>query len=86
MFALILVYNRERRYDDALRVIGGLREMYPRNRLVVLEQGATALRAGRAQQAEELLTAGLAMFAKDTRAKIPGRGWWRYKRGARASR
>ena len=83
MFALILVYNRERRYDDALRVIGGLREMYPRNRLVVLEQGATALRAGRAQQAEELLTAGLAMFGKDTRAKIPGEeALWRYKRGA----
>jgi tetratricopeptide (TPR) repeat protein len=83
MFALILVYNRERGYDDALRVIGGLREMYPRNRLVVLEQGATALRAGRTQQAEELLTVGLAMFAKDARAKIPGEGaLWHYKRGA----
>lgn len=83
MFALILVYNRERRYDDALRVIGGLRAMYPRNRLVVLEQGATALRAGRAQQAEALLGEGLAMFAKDARAKIPGEeALWRYKRGA----
>ena len=83
MFALILVYNRERRYDDALRIIEGLRGLYPRNRLVVLEQGATALRAGRAQLAEDLLTRGLDMFARDTRAKIPGEeALWRYKRGA----
>lgn len=83
MFALILMYNRERRYDDALRVIGGLRQMYPRNRLVVLEEGATAFRAGRAQQAEDLLTQGMGMLAKDTRAKIPGEdALWRYKRGA----
>ena len=83
MFALILVYNRERRYDDALRVIGGLRSLYPRNRLVVLEQGATALRAGRPQVADTLLTEGLAMFAADTRVKIPGEeALWRYKRGA----
>lgn len=83
MFALILVYNREHRYDDALRVIGGLRQMYPRNRLVVLEEGATALRAGKAQQAETVLSEGLDMFARDTRAKIPGEAaLWRYKRGA----
>ncbi|HEX6972955.1 MAG TPA: hypothetical protein VF147_01060 [Vicinamibacterales bacterium] len=83
MFALILVYNRERRYDDAMRVIGALRNLYPRNRLVVLEQGATALRAGRAQEAETLLTEGLAMFATEKRAKIPGEeALWRYKRGA----
>ncbi len=83
MFALILVYNRERRYDDALRVIATLRSLYPRNRLVVLEQGSTALRAGRARQAETLLTEGLGMFEADTRAKIPGElALWRYKRGA----
>jgi tetratricopeptide (TPR) repeat protein len=83
MFALILVYNRERRYDAALQVIEGLRGLYPRNRLVVLEQGATALRAGQAQQAEDLLTQGLDMFVKDTRVKIPGEeALWRYKRGA----
>ena len=34
MFALVLVYNRERRYDDALRVLQELRQRYPRNRLV----------------------------------------------------
>jgi len=83
MFALILVYNRERRYSDALRVLEGVRRMYPRNRLVVLEQGATAQRAGRPADADEILTEGLAMFAKDGRAKIPGEeALWRYKRGA----
>jgi tetratricopeptide (TPR) repeat protein len=83
LFALILVYNRERRFDDALRVLQELRRLYPRNRLLLLEAGATALRGGRAQQADDLLTEGLAMLAKDQRARIPGEeALWRYKRGA----
>ena len=82
-FALVLLYNRERRYDDAMRVLGNLRKRYPRNRLVLLEAGATATRAGKAAEAETLLTEGLAMFARDTRAKIPGEAaLWHYKRGA----
>lgn len=83
LFALVLVYNRERRFDEALGALQELRRLYPRNRLLLLEAGATALRAGRAQQADELLTEGLAMLAKDQRARIPGEeGLWRYKRGA----
>ena len=83
LFALVLVYNRERRFDEALGALQELRRLYPRNRLVLLEAGATALRAGRAQQADELLIEGLAMLAKDQRARIPGEeGLWRYKRGA----
>lgn len=83
MFALILVYNRERRYDDALRVLRQLREMYPRNRLVILEQGSTALRAGRATEADMLLSEGLTRLAHETRPRIPGEEQlWRYKRGA----
>ena len=83
MFALTLVYNRERRYDDALRMLQGLRKLYPRNRLVVLETGATLLRAGRGQQAEQVLTDGLTMLDKDKRQRIPGeQALWRYKRGA----
>ena len=82
-FALVLLYNREKRYADALRVLDALKREYPRNRLVWLEQGATALRAGRPEDAEALLTAGIAMFEKDTRPKIPGEeGLWHYKRGA----
>ena len=83
MFALVLLHNRERRYDDALRVLGELRKAYPRNRLVVLEAGATALRAGRPAEAERLLTEGLAIVAAEKRPLIPGEhALWRYKRGA----
>ena len=82
-FALVLLYNREARYDDALRVLAGLRAEYPRNRLVVLEIGSTSLRAGRAQQAEDVLTDGLRMLAADRRRRIPGEeGLWHLKRGA----
>ena len=83
MFALVLVYNRERRYDEALRVLADLKRLYPRNRLVVLEAGATALRAGRGAEAEAMLTEGLGMMARETRPRIPGEeALWRYKRGA----
>jgi tetratricopeptide (TPR) repeat protein len=83
MFALVLVYNREKRYADALKVLQELRTMHPRNRLVLLESGSTALRAGRPEQAEAVLTEGLGMLAATTGAKIPGEeALWRYKRGA----
>jgi tetratricopeptide (TPR) repeat protein len=82
-FALILLYNREKRYDDALNVMATLRERYPRNRLVWLESGSTALRAGRAADAERFLTDGLTRFADDRRPRMFGEdALWRYKRGA----
>jgi len=83
LFALVLVYNRERRFDDGVRVLQELRRLYPRNRLLLLEAGATALRGGHARQADDLLTEGLAALAKDSRPRIPGEeGLWHYKRGA----
>ena len=83
LFALVLLYNREKRYDDALRALQELRRLYPRNRLVVLEAGSTALRAGRASEAEALLTEGMGMFARTAGPKIPGEAaLWHYKRGA----
>jgi len=83
LFALILVYNRERRWDGALQVLADLQRLFPRNRLLWLEAGSTALRAGRAQQADNLLNEGLAMLANDKRPRIPGEeALWRYKRGA----
>ncbi|CAN5797344.1 hypothetical protein BH18ACI5_BH18ACI5_24890 [soil metagenome] len=82
-FALVLIYNREGRFDDALKNLRELRELYPRNRLLVLEEGSTMLRAGRAGQAESMLTQGLAGLARDARVKVPGEEQlWRYKRGA----
>jgi tetratricopeptide (TPR) repeat protein len=83
LFALVLLHNRESRYDDAMQALGELRQMYPRNRLIVLETGATALRAGQAARAERLLTEGLTAVAGERRPLIPGEAaLWRYKRGA----
>jgi tetratricopeptide (TPR) repeat protein len=82
-FALVLLYNREKRYEDAMRVLGDLRRRYPRNRLVVLEAGATATRANHPSDADALLTDGLAILARDSRPRIPGEdALWHYKRGA----
>ncbi len=83
MFALVLVYNRERRYEEAQKTLQELRRLYPRNRLVLLEAGSTALRAGRPAQADALLTEGLSMLTTSTGPRIPGEeSLWRYKRGA----
>jgi tetratricopeptide (TPR) repeat protein len=83
LFALVLIYNREKRYDDAMRVLQQLRRRYPRNRLAVLENGATAVRGGRGAEAETILSEGIAMFGRDTRPKVPGeRALWHLQRGA----
>ena len=86
-FALILIYNREKRYDDALAQLALLREQFPQNRLVWLESGSASLRAGRAADAERFVDQGLARFAGDTRPRMFGEpALWRYKRGvARAA-
>jgi tetratricopeptide (TPR) repeat protein len=83
LFTLILIYNREARYDDALRVIGELQERFPRNRLLWLEAGNTALRAGRPQSAKTALEQGLARLADDPRPRAEGEdARWRYAYGA----
>ena len=82
-FALVLLYNREARYADALRVLGELQRMFPRNRILWLEAGATAMRAGRAAEAEALLSDGLKRLAADTRPRMLGEeALWLQKRGA----
>jgi tetratricopeptide (TPR) repeat protein len=82
-FALLLIYNRERRYDDAFAQLATLRESYPRNRLLWLETAATCLRAGRPADAERFLNDGMARFADDRRPRMFGEdAIWRYKRGA----
>jgi len=81
--ALVLIYNRERRYDSALRILSGLREQYPQNRLLWLETGATELRAGRVSQALGMLETGVSMFERDGRPKAYGEGaLWYLKRGS----
>ena len=72
LFTLIVIYNREQRYDDALRTIARLQGMYPRNRLLRLERGSTALRAGRGADARAALEEGLAVLARDSRPRAFG--------------
>jgi tetratricopeptide (TPR) repeat protein len=82
-FALVLIYNREKQYDKAVAVLQNLQATYPRNRLLWLEAGATLLRAGRAREADIMLTAGLDKLAKDSRVRMGGEeGLWYFKRGA----
>ena len=82
-FALVLMYNREKRYDDALMQLAILREQFPRNRLVWLETGSTSLRAGRPADAERFIEEGLRRFASDSRPRMFGEdALWYYKRGA----
>ncbi len=79
--ALILIYNRERRYADAMRITRELQQEFPKNRLFTLEEGSAALRAGRSAEADAALTRGLAAFDRDARPKIPGeRAIWLHKR------
>jgi tetratricopeptide (TPR) repeat protein len=83
LFSLIIIYNREGRHDDALRVIHALQSKYPRNRLLALEAGSTALRAGRPAEALQAIDDGLALAAVDTRPRAYGEAArWRYYRGA----
>ena len=82
-FALALLYNRERRYGAAQRVIGDLQRRFPRNRLTWLESAATWLRADRPVQAERAIVTGFAVLAADTRVRMAGEAAvWRLKRGA----
>lgn len=80
--ALVLVYSREGRQQDALNLLTALMKDYPQNRLMQLEAASAAWRAGRADLSEQLLTSGLARHDADPRPKGPGeRALWVYKRG-----
>ena len=76
------VSDHRSRHADVERLARELRPLAPRNRLLFLEEGSAAIRAGRAGAAEDVITRGLAVFAKDPRTKVPGeRALWMYKRG-----
>lgn len=80
--ALLLIYAREGRHADALNLARTLQPELPHNRILVLEEGAAAIRAGRAAEAEAALTRGILALDKDPRPKMPGeRALWFYKRG-----
>ncbi len=80
--ALALVYSRESEHRLALEIFRTLMREFPDNRLLWLEAGSAAWRAGQAAEAEALLTEGLSRHDRDPRPKIPGeRALWIYKRG-----
>ena len=82
-FALILLYNRDGRYADALELLANLQRSFPRNRMLWLEAGATALRGGRPDEAERQLAAGMRMLDADKRPRMFGEeALWYQKRGA----
>ncbi|HEX7486339.1 MAG TPA: hypothetical protein VF332_09315 [Vicinamibacterales bacterium] len=81
-FALVLLYNRESRYAEAVDVIRGLERSYSRNRLLLLEEACTLLRGKRPGEAERVLDDGITRLGQDTRPRMTGEeGRWRYKRG-----
>ncbi len=83
LFALVLLYTREGRHVDALNIIRQLQRRYPRNRLLHLEAGGAAFRAGRSAEALEHVDRGLAQLATDSRPRAFGEeARWRYLRGA----
>lgn len=87
LFALTLLYNREKRFDDALRVIRDLQTRYPRNRQLWYEAGATLIRAGRYQEAQSVLNEGIRMRDNDGRERMFGEdALWHYKRGVARAR
>jgi tetratricopeptide (TPR) repeat protein len=82
-FTLIVIYNREHRFNEALRLIHDLQELYPRNRLLWLEAGSTALRARRFEDARAAIEDGMDRFARDSRPRAYGEeARWRYYHGA----
>ncbi len=82
LFALAIIYSREGRHWDAVERLRELQRRHPRNRLLVLEEGAALIRAGRPDTADAVLTAGLATLEKDPRERLVGElAYWHYKRG-----
>jgi tetratricopeptide (TPR) repeat protein len=86
-FALLLIYNRERRFDEALRVVLDLQKQYPRNRQLWYEAGTALIRARRHQQAEAMLDEGIQRRDADKRERMFGEdALWHYKRGVARAR
>jgi tetratricopeptide (TPR) repeat protein len=86
-FALLLLYNRERRFADAMRVVQDLQKQYPRNRLLWYEAAGTELRANRYREAAAVLDEGIRRKDADRRERMFGEeALWHYKRGVARAR
>jgi tetratricopeptide (TPR) repeat protein len=83
LLTLVLIYNREERYDDALRVISELKQRFPRNRLMWLATANTSLKAGRPADAKAAIEEGRRRYSQDTRPRALGEeSRWHYVYGA----
>jgi tetratricopeptide (TPR) repeat protein len=81
-FALVLVYNREGRYDEALTEIRRLERSFPGNRLLWLEEGGTLVRAKRPAEAERALDLGIDKMEREGHPRMGGEAQMLfYKRG-----
>jgi tetratricopeptide (TPR) repeat protein len=86
-FALLLLYNREGRYAEAMRVTRELQQQFPRNRLLWLEAGATLIRARQYEDADAMLSEGIQRLATDGRERMFGEeALWHYKRAVARAR
>jgi len=86
-FALLLLYNREKNFDAAMRVVLDLQRQYPRNRQLWYEAGTTLIRAGRFQDAENMLNEGIRKRDADKRERMFGEdALWHFKRGVARAR
>ncbi len=82
LFALAVIYSRDGRHADAVTKLQELVQRFPRNRILVLEEGAALIRAGHPDTADAVITAGMAKFNKDPRQHTLGEhAYWYYKRG-----
>ena len=82
-FALAILYNRDRQYRRAERVLANLRRTFPRNRLLWIETASIWLRAGRPAMAELILSHGFRRLQADERPRMLGEdAIWHLKRGA----
>ena len=87
MFSLVVIYNQQQRFDDALALIHRLQLRFPKNRLLWLEAGCTELRSGRAAEARASIERGLRMLDTDPRPRAYGElARWHYHYGVALAR
>jgi tetratricopeptide (TPR) repeat protein len=86
LLLLMVIDNREGRHADALERLGYLRRLHPRNRLLWLNHGATALAAGQPLEADQVLSDGIGRHDLQAAPAVLGESalWFMHRGTARA--
>ena len=86
LLLLMIVDNREGRHTDALQRLEHLQRLHPRNRLLQLNRGATALAADQPHEAEQVLSQRIEGLDWDTPPAVLGETalWFAHRGTARA--